>query len=135
VYLRPATLFTAGFMGESNLIAGRVSTTSGGRARVETALGALEVPGAARAGDRVCLCLRPRQLRTRRAGKGEGDLALGCARVAEVLFQGTHLRVHARAENTESTALLLHLPVEERVAAGDTIEVHARGADAVLLPA
>jgi spermidine/putrescine transport system ATP-binding protein len=133
VYLRPATLFTAGFMGESNLIAGRVSTTSAGRARVETALGALEVPGTGRAGDSVCLCLRPRQLRIRADG-GEDNLALGPARVAEVLFQGTHLRVHARAENVEGTALLLHLPVEERVATGDAIEVHARAGDAVLLP-
>jgi len=134
VYLRPATLFTAGFMGESNLIPGRVRGVAGERVQVETPLGTLGVPGGARPGDAVRLCLRPAQLRVRAEG-GYEHLALGRARVVEVLFQGTHLRVHARAEGGADIPLLLHLPVDEGVAVGADIEVHARVRDAVLLPA
>ncbi len=133
VYLRPATRFTAGFMGESNLIPGRVAAISEGAAQVQTPLGSITLSAAAaRAGDDVWLCLRPRQLRIH-ARDGDEVLGLGSARVTEVLFQGTHLRVHAQAENSERSALLLHLPVEEAVAAGERIEVYARADDVVVL--
>ncbi len=132
VYLRPATLFTAGFMGESNLISGRVGAISDGRAQVQTPLGSFAL-AAARGGEDVWLCLRPRQLCIHPPGGAE-ILTLGTARVTEVLFQGTHLRVHAQAENTEQTALLLHLPVEDEVKAGEGIEVYARASDVVVLP-
>ena len=132
VYLRPASLFAATFMGESNVIAGRVlSAAEGaaeGAARVETPFGPMTVSGRAVAGDTVTLCLRPEQLRLARLGAD--DIRLGQARVTALSFQGAHLRVHAVAPGAD---LLLRLPADAGVAVGATIEVFARPADLVML--
>ena len=131
VYLRPRSLFAASFMGESNVIPGRVREAAGGRFTVETALGSLSVDGTAAAGDTVQLCVRPEQLLL--SSGGGGAVSLGRARVTERAFQGTHLRLHAVSEADGATELLLRLPADSDVAVGATIEVHARAADVVAL--
>ena len=96
VYLRPATLFAATFMGESNIIAGVVRERDGNGVRVETPLGLLAAPGLAEVGQTVSLSIRPEHL-----GLGPappGLLALPEATIGEVSFQGTHLRVRARTD-------------------------------------
>jgi spermidine/putrescine transport system ATP-binding protein len=138
VYLRPASLFAATFMGESNVIAGRVlaagpgpageGAAAEGAARVETPFGPMTVSGRAVAGDTVTLCLRPEQLRLVRLGAD--DIRLGQVLVTALSFQGAHLRVHAVAPGAD---LLLRLPADADVAVGATIEVFARPADLVML--
>ena len=132
VYLRPASLFTATFMGESNVIAGEVVKGAGGRVVVDTALGRLLVDGAGTAGDSVRLCVRPEQLAPAVTGP---SVSLGRVRVTERSFQGTHLRLHALSELDGKTELLLRLPAASDVAVGAVIEVQARATDLVVLPA
>jgi putative spermidine/putrescine transport system ATP-binding protein len=65
VYDRPATLFVSGFIGTTNLLAGRVVESSGGTTLVELDAGAkLSVPTgrAFAAGSPVTLSARPEQL-------------------------------------------------------------------------
>lgn len=132
VYLRPASLFTATFMGESNVFAGRVGNAAGGKLMVDTVLGRLLVDGAAGAGSTVHLSIRPEQLHLSQDGSG-ADIALGRARVTEGSFQGTHLRLRALSEADGKTDLLLRLPADSDVAVGTIIDVHARTSDIVVL--
>ena len=129
VYLRPATLFSATFMGESNILPGRVTEHAGEEVRVETALGILTVAGKAAPGDRVHLSIRPEQLLL---GPAAGEVSFGGAQIAELSFQGTHLRCHARSESGD-IELLLRIPVDAPVAVGEAVELRARPADIVLL--
>src|SRR5499426_2524475 len=62
VYLRPASLFTASFMGESNILMGEVVEATPGAARVKTRIGTLTVPTQVAIGDSVTLSIRPEQL-------------------------------------------------------------------------
>jgi spermidine/putrescine transport system ATP-binding protein len=129
VYLKPATLFSATFMGESNILSGRVTERAGEGVRVETALGVLTAVGQAAPGERVHLSIRPEQLLL---GPAAGEVSLGRARIAELSFQGTHLRCHARSESGD-LELLLRAPVDAPVAVGRAVELRARPADIVLL--
>jgi spermidine/putrescine transport system ATP-binding protein len=130
VYLRPASLFSATFMGESNILAGRVAEQGRERVRVETALGLLEVADRAAPGDKVHLSIRPEQLRLGPAGPE--DIPLGRARVTEMSFQGTHWRCRLRAESGD-VPLLLRAPVDVAIAEGEPVELHLRPMDLVLL--
>ncbi len=130
VYLRPASLFTATFMGESNLLAGEVVAATVGMAQVRTALATIAVPATAGVGEAVHLSLRPEQLLLRN-GPGEGTVSLGRARVQEMSFQGTHLRAHLAAG--DGSGLLLRAPVTAELSVDDMVELQARPADFVLL--
>jgi spermidine/putrescine transport system ATP-binding protein len=71
VYLRPRTHFTATFLGDSNLIEGRVVATGNGWIDVGTPLGVVRVAGGGAAGTTVTLALRPEQILH---GEAVGDL-------------------------------------------------------------
>ncbi|MBX6321379.1 MAG: ABC transporter ATP-binding protein, partial [Rhodospirillaceae bacterium] len=62
VYLRPASLFAATFMGESNIIEGRVAAAAGREVLAETPLGRLPLPGGGAPGETVRLSLRPERI-------------------------------------------------------------------------
>ena len=87
VYLRPKTLFTAGFMGEVNRI-----PVAGG----QSALGPMAVV------DGV-LCIRPEAI-----SEG-GALRLGPCRVVETTFFGTYLRAHVSPLAAPDLRLVVHL--------------------------
>jgi ABC-type Fe3+/spermidine/putrescine transport system ATPase subunit len=64
LYESPANELVAGFLGESNLLRGTVTSASGGTLHVVTAGGtALRVAGAAAAGQAVSLLIRPESVR------------------------------------------------------------------------
>src|SRR5690606_30989741 len=92
IYDRPRTRFVAQFIGETNLLEGRVETVEGGRARIAIA-GAgpvtVEAGEAPPAGASVLLSLRPEALNL--AGEGENGLT---ATVTDIVYQGDHTRVH-----------------------------------------
>lgn len=91
IYLRPKTLFTAGFMGEINKIPLR---------GMMSALGDLAVENS---GDKV-LCIRPEALGT------VGALKLGPATVLDAAFFGTYVRAHVAPLAAPEMVLTLHLP-------------------------
>ncbi|HXV24036.1 MAG TPA: ABC transporter ATP-binding protein [Alphaproteobacteria bacterium] len=129
VYLKPASLFAATFMGESNIITGTVRARDGRNLLIETALGTLAVPADAELGRSISLSLRPEHL-----GLGPaptGALALPSAIIEEVVFQGTHLRVRGRTES--GIELLLRLPAGSSVGQGTRAPLHADPSRIVLL--
>jgi spermidine/putrescine transport system ATP-binding protein len=131
VYARPATRFTARFMGESTQIEGAVQATESNAVTVRTALGAFVVPlpEARRPGDSVILLLRPENIRA----DGSGDVALGEARIVEAIFQGAHLRVLAKHASGQD--FLLRLPPDADASAGLLLQLRCRRADLVLVEA
>jgi spermidine/putrescine transport system ATP-binding protein len=136
VYLKPATLFAATFMGESNILEGTVRRRDGAGLIVETALGEIAVAAASnphsdRNFEQVSLSIRPEHL-----GLGPapaGCIALPPAVVEEIVFQGTHLRLHARSDT--GLNLLLRVPAVTPVEPGMRTALHADPARIVLLQA
>ena len=121
IYSRPATRFAAGFMGEVNFVEG----TGDGRA-VATPLGTLPLDGV---NGPVTLAIRPEHAR------GEGDLALGPARVIDHAFFGTHVRAHVAPEADPGRQLVVHLPQGSAARVGDTIDLTVARDDVVALVA
>ena len=103
VYLRPKSLFSAGFMGEVNRIA-----VKGG----QSALGPLAVP------DGV-LCIRPEAI-----SEG-GALRLGPCRVEETVFFGAYLRAHLSPLAAPDLRLVVHLAQGAVVEAGAVLDLGA----------
>ena len=135
VYLRPRSLFTATFMGDSNLIEGTVASASGGEARIETALGAITLHIDLEPGRAVTLMIRPEKLTIEpsRDGMIAGMISLGRARVTESLFQGTHVRLRALGGPTGDHQFMLRLAPGSAAAVGGEIEIWAEPADVVVL--
>jgi spermidine/putrescine transport system ATP-binding protein len=127
VYLKPASLFAARFMGENNLLEGQVVGSANGQTAVDTILGRLLADQPAEPGEKVHVALRPEQLRF---SAELGAQALGDAEVTEFSFQGTHFRVHCRLAGQE---LIARIPAEEPPLAGERLPLYARAGDLVLL--
>jgi spermidine/putrescine transport system ATP-binding protein len=126
VYLRPATLFSAGFMGELNRLDGIVESVSGSSIVLRTASADLELPLSASVGDvplvnqPATLCFRPEHFRLE---PGEEALSLGQAEVADGAFFGTHQRVVLRPASGQGSALVAHFGQHDRIAPGDPVEM------------
>jgi spermidine/putrescine transport system ATP-binding protein len=132
VYLRPASLFTATFMGDSNILAGDAKALGAGEARVQTALGEFTVADPTQSPGSVHLSLRPEHIRIG-SGDGAGLVSLGQARVDEVVFQGAHRRCHLQAGAGEETSLIARLPPEQSITSGDLVPIEVRTSDLVLV--
>jgi spermidine/putrescine transport system ATP-binding protein len=111
VYLRPASLFVAGFMGEVN----RIPLTDG-----QSPLGPL-MQGSG------TLILRPESIGT------AGLLPLGPARLIEAAFFGGYIRAHMAPLSAPDRVLIVHLPQDMDVSVGQEMQLFAR--DPVLLEA
>ena len=108
IYLQPATRFAALFMGESNILEGRVVAASGGRATVETILGRMDVAGTRDVGAKVSLALRPEHIQT--GGTAPAGWVAGPeATLTDTLFLGAHNR--ARIALADGTLLLARAPL------------------------
>jgi spermidine/putrescine transport system ATP-binding protein len=104
VYMTPATLFVAGFMGEVN----KIPLVDG-----QSPLGPL-LAGTG------TLCLRPEAIGT------TGPIPLGTARVTDVAFFGTHIRAHMDPLAAPDLPLIVHFPQGAQIAPGDDIPLFAR---------
>jgi spermidine/putrescine transport system ATP-binding protein len=123
IYERPATLFTATFMGESTQISGRVSGTNA----VETAIGLVHAAMTHPVGGEVVLIVRPENIRTDGAA-----IDLGSARIREATFQGAHYRVLAKSERGDQD-FVLRLPPDHAVEPGAALRLSCRAESLVVL--
>ena len=130
IYLRPASRFTANFMGESNFIDGRVIGSGTDDVTVDTALGSFVVKGSAAIGDGVTLSVRPEHLWP--SGESGTRTRLGGARVIEAGFFGTHHQCNAILDETDQT-FKVRLPQKEILGPGSRIELFVDPTDIVLL--
>jgi spermidine/putrescine transport system ATP-binding protein len=102
VYQTPRTRFAASFLGESTVLDGVVRGSAGGVLEVETPCGLLQVAGSRSVGDKVAVALRPEAVKLGSAA--EGDLSLGCLRVADTVYQGSFVRVSGEAAGVQVLA-------------------------------
>lgn len=105
IYSNPATLFTAGFMGEVNLIEG-----VGRGQEIETPIGVLPLP----AEGPVTLAIRPEHV------SRAADSPLCETRVSDTAFFGTYVRALLQAGSEQ---LYAHLPPDSDVAVGTPIRL------------
>jgi spermidine/putrescine transport system ATP-binding protein len=126
VYLRPASLFSAGFMGDSNLLDGRILERRAGGASVETGLGSFTIRTEAAPGQRVTVAIRPEHVRL----DGSGEVALGDGIVRDRHFYGTYQRCRVTIGEHE---LMAFVPARMALEPGDTFAITVDPADVVLL--
>ncbi len=131
VYLEPATRFTATFMGESNILEGRVVSAENGVAKVETALGPVLCSGTAETGARVEVCIRPEHL----SPAVDAGPALTEARVTEAVFQGTRLRCHVLTEGRNEVELIASFAPDAGIGVGDRLRLSAKPENVIVLHA
>jgi spermidine/putrescine transport system ATP-binding protein len=137
IYRRPASLFTATFMGENNILPAKLVARSGDELTVETALGRFLLVGgedasALQPGAALHVALRPEQIFPA-ATAPEDAVPLGAAILTELVFQGTHWRAHAKAGGKGALDLLLRLPPDLAPAAGEALDILARPQDMTVL--
>lgn len=138
VYLRPATRFTAAFMGGGNFIPAELIASSSGRQALNTPLGELHLPegsaGAAQVGERGELLLRYEQVTAAAedAPTPPGSLNLGSFTLRAKSFLGTH---HiADLVSPSGATLRARIPQSDATPEGGKVRLFAASADAVFLP-
>ncbi len=128
VYARPATRFVANFMGESTEISGRLADQD----NAATALGTIPVINVwgARAGEDVCIVIRPENIRI----DATGSVSLGTVAVRDALYQGAYYRVQAVQETT-GQGFILRLPASALPQHGQALTLSCAPSDLVAVPA
>ncbi|MEL6995705.1 MAG: ABC transporter ATP-binding protein [Pseudomonadota bacterium] len=107
VYRSPKTRFVAEFVGRNNILPGKVSSVSDGLVVVETALGALKVPGEASPGDQAAIVVAGDMMQV-----GTGDNTLKATVISEE-FVGSMVTAFLEAEDGTE----LKVQVQERALA------------------
>jgi spermidine/putrescine transport system ATP-binding protein len=118
VYAKPATRFTAAFMGESTLIPGEVTSVTGNAVLVNTAFGSFPIIAEAAEGAAVTLAIRPEHLRLIRDSR---SVTFGSAEVTAVVFQGSFKRVLAESTSRVGFFFIARIPAAHDVSVGDTV--------------
>jgi putative spermidine/putrescine transport system ATP-binding protein len=136
LYFRPRTLFVADFIGESNLIAGRVSAADGGSVEVTLADGATRVRATAHrpvaAGDNVRVMVRPQNITRRPDG---GNTLRG--RVVDSMITGSLTKLYVTSAFTGEEPLMLSYPTSaaaEPHEVGSELAFSWASGDAVAVP-
>ena len=109
VYGKPATRFTATFMGESTIVPGHVEQSG----QVRTPIGTFKAAGAA-PGAAVHVAIRPEHVEL-----GPGITAI----VKDVVYQGSFKRVIASPTAAPQIDLLSQLPADAPVAVGESVSL------------
>jgi spermidine/putrescine transport system ATP-binding protein len=123
IYLRPRTLFAAGFMGEIN----RIPAQKHGD-KISTPLGLLQLQAGLIEADLGLhmLCVRPEVI------GATGDIALGEAKLIASAFFGTHHRCHFAPVAAPDLQIIAHLPQNAEPQIGSVMTLYASAA--VVLP-
>ena len=138
IYLRPRSLFSAGFMGETNVVEGRVTSVDAEALRVDTPLGELVLPAAAATGGALApgapvgACFRPEHVRVGDAVPA--DAVRLDARLVDAAFFGTHRRARLALGDGAGVEALAHLPQGLAVEPGAALAVGVPRDAFVVLP-
>lgn len=129
VYRRPASRFTATFMGESIVVEARALHSEGDRLTVETSFGTFRVNGHADFGSSVAIAVRPESIGFGAAG---GDRRPFCeARVQDITFQGSFKRIRLKSENGQT--ITAKQTIDVGAVEGEPVALTIREEDLVLL--
>ena len=131
LYHRPADGFVAGFIGETNLIEGHVTTRDDGRVRVDTPVGEIVAATTGAVPDRVTLSIRPEQMRVARRHPIDPPDNLLTGHVVETTFLG-EASEHVLVVNGHRLKVVSAPPMFEPP---HQLAVEFSADDAVVLPA
>lgn len=132
VYLEPKTLFTAGFMGQSSFLKGRVTHQTCSAITIDTACGTVIVPAkSAGFGDAVVVSVRPEHFVINPAG--DGVIPLGTGRIETLTFAGTHHLARLIHDTADDFRPVVKLPQINCPGIGDTVQIGIRANDAMVL--
>ncbi len=129
VYARPASRFTATFMGESTVIEGRVVETANNSVSVDTTLGQFTLAGDASVGEAVALGARPESIKIR--APRDGEVTLANVLLRDRTFQGSFMRLRAITPSGED--LLIKCPSGTYVPSDEAFPLAVRPEDLILL--
>jgi putative spermidine/putrescine transport system ATP-binding protein len=130
VYNRPATSFVANFVGTLNLFRGTLEAPVTGVVRLGETMVELGRPVNRSKGAEMMLALRPEAIR---AGKGEGQDILLKARILDVNFLGSVIRIRAEAAGTKIKLDTFNRSDAPPPPAGSEIDISLSAADFILL--
>ncbi|MEM2971052.1 MAG: ABC transporter ATP-binding protein [Candidatus Bathyarchaeia archaeon] len=123
LYMKPATIFVANFIGESNFLVGYVSNVNNGEATIELRSG-IKVQTAnknVKVGERIVLALRPETLIVGKGAKKGKNAILGT--VERVAFEGTNVRYEIRLENQDVIVVVKPSLTEDWINVGEKVTV------------
>ena len=131
VYRRPASLFAATFMGDTESLRGRRSPRWRMARRPSKRLSATcWRDGSGTVGAKVRLSVRPECIRLGNTNTGSG-VSLGRARLHDFVFQGTHRR--CQASIADGRELVLRLAADNMVTPETTVDLWVQSRDVVLI--
>ena len=136
IYEQPASRFIAEFIGESNLLAGRVAELDG--ARCSVTVGKSTVPGRVSAnttvaqGQDVALLVRPEMIRLRPLEAGEEPKLTGT--VSETIYQGSVVRYRIETAGQEMMVEVANRPDLARLSTGETAAAYWDADIGVVIP-
>ncbi len=136
IYNRPANLFVGTFLGQANLLPGRLTGREGGTAVVQTVVGAMRVRWPAeqgpQIGQEVIVFFRPEHCSLdSRASAGTVKLNSISGKVARKEYLGSHQLVEVEAEAQRFT---LDLTDRETLGSADTISFSVSPDNCCLFP-
>jgi len=135
VYTSPASLFVSQFLGNSNILSGRLQSKNGTHSVQVDDLGAIQVDAAQlndfRDGDQVALVIRAEKLALSESEEPEDDATQLTGHVDAVDYQGQAARyfVTAGQHSLQAFNQIDQQPVDE----GSNVHIRVRARDCVLL--
>jgi putative spermidine/putrescine transport system ATP-binding protein len=131
VYRNPATPFVLDFVGQSLRLAGRVETAERDSMTIATAHGIVRASGAAAAGSRVLVAVRPECVEL---AAPSSDHNAATATVRDVVFVGSSTHVLFEAEHGDVLAAELGGPNPPSIVPGARATIRWRIADTLVFP-
>ncbi len=136
IYHHPANRFVAGFIGQANLIAGRVCAPESNRMVVETALGRTKAKTnfPAALGSQVTMMIRPERVKINEVGAELEQAIAVSGTVRTVVFRGAVMQLQVSVNGENLSAIVGASSQGTRLAAGDNVRMSWDPADVVVLP-
>ncbi|MDE0114037.1 MAG: ABC transporter ATP-binding protein [Albidovulum sp.] len=137
IYENPVSRFIAEFIGDSNLLAGRILSMDGTACQIDLGGNAVvpsRIPSNAKVavGDSIGLLLRPEVLRLTPSDEGETPYLSG--EVIDEIYQGSLRRYRVRAGIHEVTAEIPNRPELARLEPGDKVDLYWNSESGAVVP-
>jgi ABC-type Fe3+/spermidine/putrescine transport system ATPase subunit len=128
LYREPQNLFTANFIGETNLLEGVVREMSAGRSTVELRDGTVVEarPSPFRSGDAVVLSIRPERVHPATVGLH--------GKVRSMTFMGTYIRISVEADSEDRIELDVSTSEDRDYKVGDDVNLVWSRRSGILFP-
>jgi putative spermidine/putrescine transport system ATP-binding protein len=136
IYEQPASRFIAEFIGESNLLSGKVSALDGAACSVglgeTTVAGRLSQNASVSLGQDVALLIRPEMIRMHALDADEQPKLIGT--VSEAIYQGSVVRYRVQAAGQEMMVEVANRPDLPRLDTGETVSAFWNAQSGVVIP-